>query len=68
MSIACHRAEVERLLNEWADNHKEGGNLFNCLIEFMADDVYYLEDNIRQSDRRRLIELANRLSPNYRFP
>jgi hypothetical protein len=64
MSMACHRVEVEKLLNEWADNHKEGGNLINCLVEWIYDDLYYLEDNIRQSDRRRIAEIAARLAPN----
>jgi hypothetical protein len=64
MSMACHRVEVEKLLNEWADNHKEGGNLINCLVEWMHDDLYYLEDNVRQSDRRRIAEIAARLAPN----
>lgn len=61
MSAANHRMEVTNLLNDWVDNEKQAKNIINCLVQFLTEDVYWLDKNISKVDREILIAVAKRL-------
>jgi len=59
--LANHRTEVEILLDEWSQNHKQGKNLINCLVEFLSEDVMWLKENIGLADRDKLKKLVSEI-------
>lgn len=61
MNNANHRSQVSDLLDEWANNQKQAKNVINCLVEFLAGDLYWLNKNISKLDRETLIAIAKRL-------
>ena len=62
MSQANHRCEVESLLEEWAENPAQGGNVISCLVEFLFDDPHWLNENIKRKDRETLLAASRILS------
>lgn len=61
MSNANHRVQVSDLLDEWTNNPKQAKNIINCLVEFLAGDLYWLNENISKVDRETLVAAAKRL-------
>ncbi len=61
MNNANHRSEVESILDEWLNNPKQAKNIINCLVEFLAGDNYWLNENISKVDRETLISAAKYL-------
>jgi hypothetical protein len=51
MSEANHRAQVEALLYEWAENPKQHKNILNCLVQFLADDPHWTMANLSFVDK-----------------
>lgn len=56
-----YRSQVEELLDEWADTPKQGKDIINCLVEFLAGDVSWLYSNISMVDRVNLVSIAKSL-------
>jgi hypothetical protein len=61
MNNANHRVQVSDLLDEWTNNPKQAKNIINCLVEFLAGDLYWLNENISKVDRETLVAAAKRL-------
>ena len=61
MNNANHRAQVSDLLDEWTNNPKQAKNIINCLVGFLAEDMYWLNENISRVDRETLVAAAKRL-------
>lgn len=59
-----HRLDVLDLLEEWADNTHQAQNIINTLVEFLASDIWWLDENISKVDRETLVVLAKRLERN----
>jgi hypothetical protein len=59
VSEANHRAEVEALLHEWAENPKQHKNILNCLVQFLADDPHWTMANLSFVDKAVLKALAS---------
>lgn len=53
--------ELADLLDEWTNNPKQAKNIINCLVEFLAGDMYWLNENISKVDRETLVAAAKRL-------
>ena len=72
MNNANHRVQVSDLLDEWTNNPKQAKNIINCLVEFLAGDLYWLNENISKVDRETLVAAAKRLehsdAPNSNSP
>jgi hypothetical protein len=54
-----NRSEVEELLESWSQEPNQAKNIINCLIEFLTDDLYWLNENIKDSDRELFYSVAN---------
>ena len=61
MNNANYRVQVSDLLDEWTNNPKQAKNIINCLVEFLAGDMYWLNENISKVDRETLVAAAKRL-------
>jgi hypothetical protein len=61
MNNANHRVQVSDLLDEWTNSPKQAKNIINCLVEFLAGDLYWLNENISKVDRETLVAAAKRL-------
>ena len=61
MNNVNHGAQVTDLLDEWANNPKQAKNIINCLVEFLAEDMDWLNENISRVDRKTLVSVSNRL-------
>ena len=40
---------------------EQAKNIINCLVEFLAGDLYWLNENISKVDRETLVAVAKRL-------
>ncbi len=59
MGEANHRAQVEALLYEWAENPKQHKNILNCLVQFLAEDPHWARTNMSFVDKAVLKALAS---------
>lgn len=58
-----YRNQVEALLDDWfnSSNGKQSKNIINCLVEFLTEDTYWLNQNISVVDREAFIAAAKNL-------
>lgn len=55
------RAAVVDMLDDWSGDHKQAKNLINCLVEFLVEDPYWLNENISVVDRETWIKVSKLL-------
>lgn len=55
------RKPVYDLLNEWVGNQNQSKNVINCLVEFLTEDLFWLNANISAVDRDTFIRTAKKL-------
>lgn len=57
-----NRRDIENQLDDWINEPNQGKNILNCLVQWLCEDVEFVNRNISAVDRECLLQLADRLS------
>lgn len=52
-------SEVTEIFDQWSEEKPK--QLINFIVEYLADDLYWLNDNISKVDRETFLKIAARL-------
>jgi len=55
------RDAIVDTLDDWSEDHKQAKNLINCLVGFLVEDPYWLNENISVVDRETWIKVSKLL-------
>lgn len=60
--MLVYRRMVENQLDSWLDSeNNQAKNIINCLVSWLAEDPYWVIENISQVDKEILKELVGKM-------
>lgn len=54
-------SKFSELTDEWCNSPRSSKQIINCLVEFLAEDLDWLDQCISKVDRETLVSIAKRL-------